>query len=136
MSKSIKENETKFKIADLIDAEKKENEKLENFKTVLNKLTAIDEKKKTLWLEIYENALEDRTRAAYLFDGCLASMSTGTNSSIAEHATIGTTMSKYIERLTKCNDQILQLVNMILKAEQDSIETNVNYEELFDQIQG
>ena len=67
-----------------------------------------------MWREIYENAISDRERASLLFTEAYKSMGMST----ADHATIGTTMTKYLERMCKSNDQILQLADLISKAEE------------------
>ena len=83
---------------------------------MLDDLATTEDKKKALWREIYENAVSDRERASILFTEAYKTMGGGTN----DHATLGTTMTKYLERMCKSNDQILQLSDIISKAEEQS----------------
>ena len=49
-----------------------------------------------------------------------------------EHMNIGSIMAKYIERMSKSNDQILKLAELISKEEEKSAEVSV--EDIFDKI--
>lgn len=96
---------------DRADALKK---KVDSFADILDQLNSTEEKKKVLWKEIYENALIDRENAGMLFTDAWTKMSGGTG----EHATIGPTLTKYLERMCKSNEQILRLAELISKAEE------------------
>ena len=80
-------------------------QKSEDFSEVLEKIEHADAKKKMLWKEIYENAMLDRQNAHVLFVEAYTTMSQGTT----EHATLGSTLTKYLERMNKANDQLLKL---------------------------
>ena len=102
--------------------------RVDDFAKVLEKIEHADSKKRILWKEIYENAISDRERASILFTEAYKTMGSNTT----DHATLGTTMTKYLERMCKSNDQILQLADLINKAEQQSVK--LNPDELFDKI--
>ena len=102
--------------------------KVETFSDILDTLNSTEEKKKVLWKEIYENAIVDRENAAMLFTDAWKHMQAGT----AEHISLGTTLTKYLERMCKSNEQILRLAEMISKAEEK--ESTINTDDLFDQI--
>jgi len=114
----------------LEDQEKKYN-KLQNFSDILDNLSTTEEKKKLLWKEIYENALEDREKAKILFNDCYQSMASAT---IADHVSAGQVMSKYLERMSKSNDQILKLAELIANAEEK--QETISEDEVFFKIQG
>jgi len=116
------------KIEKLINKVRSAEEKIKDFADVLDGLSSTDEKKKTLWKEIYENAISDREKASMLFTDAWQHMKGGTS----EHATLGPTMTKYLERMGKSNDQILNLADLISKAEQQ--ESKVDPDDLFDKI--
>jgi hypothetical protein len=118
------------KIDKLLDKVKKSEQKIKDFSDILGNLQSVDDKQKALWKEIYENAVSDRERASVLFTEAYKTMGT----SAADHSSMGTTMSKYLERMCKSNDQILHLADLINKAEQS--ESRVNPDELFDKIMG
>ena len=113
-----------------IDRVSKSKKKVEQFSEILDSLANTEEKKKLLWKEIYENAVVDRENASMLFTDAWKSMSGGSS----EHATIGPTMSKYLERMCKSNEQILRLAELITKAEER--DARVDPDDLFDQIDG
>jgi hypothetical protein len=115
-----------------IDENQKKEKKINNFVELLDGLTSTEDKKKTLWKEIYENALEDREKAKILFNDCYQIMS-GTD--IADHISVGQIMSKYLERMSKSNDQILKLAELIAKEETENSE-ELSEDELFLKIQG
>ena len=84
--------------------EKKENS-LKNFSDILDNIDSLEDKKKMLWKEIYENSLDDREKAKMLFNDAYLSMT----HDIPTHMNIGAIMSKYLERMSKSNYQILKL---------------------------
>ena len=102
--------------------------KVEAFSEILEGLSSTEEKKKLLWKEIYENAIVDRENASMLFTDAWKSMQGGTS----EHVSLGTTMSKYLERMCKSNEQILRLAELITKAEEK--EAVIDQDDLFAQI--
>ena len=116
------------KLEKLLDQNLKKEEKINNFKDLLATLEQADEKKKLLWKEIYSNALSDRERASILFTEAYKCMGGGS----ADHVTIGSTMSKYLERMGKSNDQILKLAELIHKSENE--ESKVDPNDLFSKI--
>jgi hypothetical protein len=90
--------------------------KVEEFSDILDDLVSTEDKKKLLWKEIYENALTDRENAGMLFTDAWSRMGTGST----EHVTLGTTLTKYLERMSKSNEQILRLAELISKAEEQN----------------
>jgi|TARA_R110001583_G_scaffold180885_1_gene338043 hypothetical protein len=116
------------KIEKLLDKDRAAKEKIENFAELLGALDQTDQKKKLLWKEIYENAVSDRERASVLFTEAYKAM----GASSTDHAAIGTTMTKYLERMCKSNEQVLRLAELIAKSEQ--MEANVDPEEIFNKI--
>ena len=119
---------TDKKIDALLDEVNTAEEKIKNFSDLLEGLTSIDDKKKVLWKEIYDNAVSDRERAGALFTEAYKTM----GQSASDHASLGTTMTKYLERMCKSNDQILSLADLLEKAEQQS--SKVDPDDLFDRI--
>ena len=116
------------KLDQLLDKNRKTEDKIKQFSELLDDLAETDQKKKALWKEIYENATSDRERASILFTEAFKTMS----GSSSDHATIGGVLTKYLERMCKSNDQILHLADLINKAV--STESNLNSEELFSKI--
>ena len=108
---------------------KKIEEKTKKFEEMLSELVSSEDKKKLLWKEIYENATLDRQNAHILFVEAYTTMSQGTT----EHATLGSTLTKYLERMNKSNDQLLKLAELISKSESEH--ASINADDLFSQIQ-
>ena len=103
--------------------------KVKDFSEVLQKIEHADAKKKILWKEIYENAVLERQNAHVLFVEAYTTMSQGTT----EHATLGSTLTKYLERMNKSNDQLLKLAEIMTKSEAEF--NQINADDLFDKIQ-
>jgi hypoxanthine-guanine phosphoribosyltransferase len=102
-----------------------------SFSELLADIQGLDSKRKALWIDIYNNAVSDREKACMLFTEAYKSM--GTSNTMEDHVVLGATMSKYLERMSKCNDQILDLANLIAKVEER--EQKMDPETLFDKIQ-
>lgn len=106
------------------------SEKVKQFSELLDSIEKSTDKKKMLWKEIYENALSDRETARSLLDEAHAEMQGGA----FEHSTMGPTLSKYLERMSKSNEQILKLAEMISKAEEAS--SRIDPDDIFSKING
>ena len=115
-------------LTEMLDRVARTKNKLEKCSDILDELHSTEEKKKLLWKEIYENALVDRENASMLFTDAWQQMKGGA----IEHATLGPTMSKYMERMNKSNEQILRLAELIAKAEET--ESKIDPDDIFAQI--
>ena len=115
---------------DKVEKNEKKIVRIKNFADILDNIASLEDKKKMLWKEIYENSLEDREKAKLLFNDAYISMQGGVN----EHMNIGAIMSKYIERMSKSNDQILKLAELIAKEEEKS--DAISEDEIFGKING
>jgi hypothetical protein len=111
---------------DFIDRIKKKEEKIEKFSDLLNSLENTEDKKKLLWKEVYENALSDRDNASILLTDLLME----TRGNLTNHATYGGTLSKYLERMSKSNDQILKLAELISKEDEKPVDINDIYNKI------
>lgn len=118
------------KVLEKNDKNEAKEERIKNFADILDNIDSLEDKKKMLWKEIYENALEDREKAKMLFNDAYISMTGGVN----EHMNIGAIMSKYLERMTRSNDQILKLAELIAK-EEEKAET-ISEDDIFGKING
>lgn len=107
---------------------KDNNKKIEQFSDILDSIDSASDKKKMLWKEIYENAIVDRTNAHILFTDLYSNM----GGSASDHATLGVTLTKYLERMSKSNEQLLNLAKQIADSESSSVE--ISEDEIFDQI--
>jgi hypothetical protein len=115
-------------IESAIKKAKNKEQKIEKFSDLLDTLASAEDKKKLLWKEIYENALYDRENANILLTDMLVQV----KGSIAHHTSLGSIMAKYIERMSKSNDQILRLAELIAK---ETEEEEISPDDIFKQIQ-
>lgn len=89
-------------------------DKLKDFGDLLDSLESTEDKKKLLWKEAYKNALEDRESASILVNDLLVTIPGNS----ANHSTHGVLLTKYLERMSKSNDQILKLAEIIAKEQE------------------
>lgn len=116
------------KVSKELDKNDKKEDQIKNFADILDSIESLESKKKMLWKDIYENSLEDREKAKMLFNDAYISMQGGVN----EHMNIGSILSKYIERMSKSNDQILKLAELIAKEEEKS--ETISDDDIFSKI--
>ena len=101
--------------------------KIKNFSDLLDSLSNTHDKKKLLWKESYQNALDNRENANILLvDLMKVSMNNSTN-----HLQFGTLMAKYLERMSKSNDQILKLAELIAKEQEKD---EISPDDIFNKI--
>lgn len=116
--------------ADIIDEQlnilKQTEKKIAHFEDLLNSIEGMDDKKRLLWIEIYKNAVSDRESASILYTDTIMQLKGNT----ANHSILGPVVVKYIERMSRANDQLIKLAEIILKEENRPIDTN----SIFDQI--
>ncbi len=89
-------------------------DKIKEFSDLLMSLENTEDKKKLLWKESYQNAIEDRESAAILLNDLLVTIPGNTTN----HSTYGSLATKYLERMSKCNDQIIKLAEVIAKEQE------------------
>ena len=113
-----------------LDKFEEKNKKIKNFADILDNIDTLQDKKKLLWKEIYENAVNDRENAKMLFNHVYLSQS----GVLSDHAHVGSVIAKYLERMCRSNDQILKLAELIAKEEEKS--EAVSSDDIFSQIEG
>lgn len=116
-----------FKQVPVEDLDAKIEKDLKGFTDLLGSLASTEDRKKALWKQIYENALMDRRNAFILF-GDLYNMTAGKS---AEHAIHGATLAKYLERMSKANDQMIKLADLVSDALTEEEEADWNEEGLY-----
>lgn len=88
------------------------NENLKSFDVLLGTISSTEDKQKSLWRQIYENAITDRMNS-YLLWTNLYSLVVNQPS---EHAMHGQNLARYIERMSKANDQLIKLAELVGNA--------------------
>ena len=109
-------------------SEKSIKDRIKDFSGLLNQIETVNDKKKQLWKEIYENAITDRQNAYIMFTKLVLIV----QDKSTEHAVHGRAISSYIERMSKANDQLIRLAELVAKAEAAS--ENIDPDDLFNKI--
>lgn len=104
---------------------------LKNFSDLLDSLDSLSDQKKSLWREVYYNAITDRRAAYVLYNDLLP----GVVGQAAQHAIHGPIMAKYIERVSRSNDQIIRLAELVAAAQAEE-NAAMNTNDIFDKISG
>ena len=107
---------------------KSKEDKVKDFSDLLDSLQNTEDKKKLLWKESYQNALEDRESASILLNDLLVTIPGNPTS----HSTHGSLATKYLERMSKSNDQILKLAELISKEQEK--ENAISPDDIFKSI--
>lgn len=106
-------------------------EKIQDFTELLEQIDGVSDKKKKLWKEIYENAVTDRQNAYVLFTSLVEIV----QDKSTEHAVHGKALATYIEKMSKANDQIIRLAELVSKSESKE-DKEIDPEEMFKKIGG
>jgi F0F1-type ATP synthase delta subunit len=114
------------KYADALEKISEKEKKIMNFSDLLMSINDLDDKKKILWREIYDNAINDRENASILFTDTLMQV----KGNAANHNILGPVISKYLERMSRANDQILKLAELVGKEDAKTMSTD----SIFDKI--
>lgn len=120
-----------YKQISIDELDKKIEKEIEGFADLLGSLATTEERKKSLWKQIYENAVVDRRNAFILF-GDLYSMVANNNS---EHAIHGQTLTKYMERMSKANEQLIKLAELVSQAIDENIEEDWGEEQMYESLE-
>ena len=112
------------------DAEVLIEKKAKDFSDLLDQIDGVSDKKKQLWREIYENAIADRQNAYVLF----VSLVKIVENDSTEHAVHGKSLSSYIEKMSKANDQLIRLADLVSKSEREN--DTIDPDEMFKRIEG
>jgi len=105
-------------------------QKIRDFSELLDQLDTLSDKKKRLWKEIYENALSDRNNAHELF----LELTEIVQGKSTEHAVHGKALASYLERMSKANDQIIRLAELVAKSE-TATQESIDPEEIFRKLE-
>lgn len=104
------------------------DERVKDFSGILDKIEGLDDKKKVLWKEIYENAITDRQNSYVMFVKLVRMC----EEKSTEHAVHGRTIATYIERMSRANDQLIKLAEVIRRAEEEA--ENIDPDDMFSRI--
>jgi hypothetical protein len=121
---------TAIKNADVNALEKKSETQIKEFVELLDTLSSVEDRTKALWRQIYENAVSDRKNAYIMW----VDLYIHVHSNPTEHAVHGQNLGRYLERMSKANDQIIKLADLVSQASQEEIQESVSEEDIYHQI--
>jgi hypothetical protein len=104
---------------------------LSNFGALLDTISSVEDKTKALWKHIFENAVQDRKNAYIMWIDLYGFVHANPN----EHAIHGQNLSRYMERMSKANDQILKLTELVSRASEEQVDAMTTEESIYDNIQ-
>ena len=110
--------------------ERSVEERIRDFGELLQSIESLDDKKRRLWKEIYENAIADRQNSYVMFTKLLRIF----QDKSTEHAVHGKTIATFLERMARANDQLIKLAELIAKAQKG--DDSIDPEDMFDKIRG
>lgn len=107
------------------------NKKLDDFGDLLDSIANLTDKRKFLWKEIFYGAMSDRAAALMMFQSALQTMDT---SSSVEHINMGPILTRYLEKMSKANDQLIKLAELIRPLQEES--HVITSDDIFSKISG
>lgn len=120
---------TNAHIDKVLNDAKKLNEKLDDFGDLLDSIKNLSEKRKFLWKEIFYGAMTDRSTASLMFQTALQTMDV--NSSV-EHINMSPVLTRYLEKMSKANDQLIKLAELIRPLQEEN--QIISSDDIFDKI--
>lgn len=111
---------------------KKENERyLKDFNKLLDNISSTEDKQKSLWKQIFENATADRMNAYIIWYDLYEDVYGRPN----EHALHGQNLSRYMERMSKANEQLLKLAEQVFAAEKKNDNLVVSDDDIYNTLE-
>jgi len=99
---------------DLIRGEQELADKLGAFSEMLNDIPSLDTKLRVIWEEVYQNAVKDRAAANMQMLSLISGANlAGSGTSYALELETAPAIVKYLERMAKSTDQLLDLARRI-----------------------
>ena len=86
--------------------------------------------KEEIWSEIYQNAFQDREKASMLVTNLWKEITADPE----KHALYGTTITKYLERMSKSNDQLVKLAELMQKSDEDVEDVDLDLDDVYSKI--
>ena len=86
--------------------------------------------KEEIWSEIYENAFQDREKASMLVTNLWKEITADPE----KHALYGITIAKYLERMSKSNDQLVKLAELMQKSGEGVEDVGLDLDDVYSKI--
>ena len=98
------------------------------FDKLLSEIGGVDARLRHLWLEAYTNAMSDRLLAYIAYTDLLPKILANRDN----HGLFGDKLTKYMERMSRANDQLISLSKQI--AEASVVSSNVDPDTIYSQM--
>lgn len=105
--------------------------KLDDFGDLLESIQNMSEKRKFLWKEIFHNAMQDRSASLMMFELAFKTMD---SSSAVDHVNISPVLTRYLDKMSKANDQLIKLAELIKPLQDES--SVITTDDIFSKISG
>ncbi len=86
--------------------------------------------KEEIWAEIYQNAFQDREKASMLVTNLWKEITADPE----KHALYGITIAKYLERMSKSNDQLVKLAELMQKSGEGVEDEDLDLDDVYSKI--
>ena len=86
--------------------------------------------KEEIWTEIYENAFQDREKASMLVTNLWKEITADPE----KHALYGITIAKYLESMSKSNDQLVKLAELMQKSGEGVEDVGLDLDDVYSKI--
>lgn len=119
----------------LVELQEKNAKELTSFNELLDSLSSTEDKQKSLWRQIYENAITDRMNAYIVW----VDLYRDVQGRPSEHGIHGQNLSRYMERMSKANDQLLKLAELVggaKKKDSSEITEDALYQQMESESKG
>jgi hypothetical protein len=105
-------------------------DRLKDFSQLLKSIESIDEQKRHLWREVYQNAIADRQNAFIMFKRTVTMVSDN-STQMAVH---GRTIEKFLEKMSRANDQLIKLAQLVADAQHADDDGEIDPDDMFNRI--
>ena len=86
--------------------------------------------KEEIWTEIYKNAFQDREKSIMLVTNLWKEITADPE----KHALYGSTMTKYLERMAKSNDQLVKLAELMQKSDTVVEDEDIDLDDVYSKM--
>lgn len=101
------------------------------FSQLLDTIASSEDKQKILWKQAFHNAVIDRMNAYMLWSDLYSKVC----NKAQEHAIHGQNLSRYMERMSKANDQILKISEQIFMSKKKEDGLIISDDDIYSQLE-
>jgi hypothetical protein len=126
--------ETDFEDLEISKISELKNEKekfVKEFADLLDNISSTEDKQKSLWKQIFENAVTDRVIAYIVWHDLYKTV----YSNPSEHAIHGQNLARYMERMSKANEQLIKLSEQVFMAKKKDDSIIINEEDIYSTLE-